>query len=832
MKNQTDIRVSGLRIFSFGVIAFERFSVCFWRAISWCLAFLALWLFALPAAFGTIVSVITLIVFILGLSYFFYNDVFAFRLPSLAEVDRRIERDSGVKNRPLTGVYDHLANDDAGATRDMWLRSREVLRRLLPDLGGAKLRGELSERDPYAIRLFAFMAFLIAVMAAGPEWSVRLRDGVMPISIGPENVTKADRFNIVITPPEYTALRQMILNDHTIDGETINIPQGSSVHALVNGGFGTPRIVMGDEEHSFDSAFEGVIGRSDGELIIKQGFLTLGGWPYTIVTDQVPSLSLVADAPSVLPDGTFSVGVSVKDDYGVQYLEMDIALDPLVEEPPPIGSAQMVQRSVISPDGEDFELAPIYDLSAHPWAGLPVTMTFKAIDELGQASKPQVMKAQLPERAFQHPVAKTLAALRKGLIWNPTDQATYDKIAYDAFVLSTAKEMIHNDIVVYLALKSMALRLSYNTPSMDITRSVMDLMWDTALRVEDGDLSLAARRLRYAQAALEKALQDPNMSQDDIAQLMQEFREAMGEYLQEMAREMQKRMADGQQFPQMPDAMNSMNQDALADFLDQMEQAMRDGDTKSAQEMLSQMQRLMDMMNPSMSAQMPQDMKMMQQGISDLQKLIEKQEALLVQTEKQADLMDMLNGLGLNDQRNRIPDAQNDAPQNAPPFVNTQDNQVEQEALRFVLGKLMLEANEKIGEIPESMGLAEQEMRGSSEELGYNNPLDAMPYQMRALDYLKDSQEQMAKQLQKRMVQMTGFMLSFGNQGMKRDPLGRPMMPDDANGDLPGGERVKIPDEAERRRVQEILELLRRRAGDGSRPREEREYYRRLLKRF
>ena len=90
----------------------------------------------------------------------------------------------------------------------------------------------------------------------------------------------------------------------------------------------------------------------------------------------------------------------------------------------------------------------------------------------------------------------------------------------------------------------------------------------------------------------------------------------------------------------------------------------------------------------------------------------------------------------------------------------------------------------------------------------------------------------MAQQLQQRMQQMTGFMLSFGGGGgMQYDPLGRPY--GEGNQDGKGhSSNVTIPDEREQRRVDEILQLLRRRASQNDRPREELQYYRRLLKRF
>jgi hypothetical protein len=72
-------------------------------------------------------------------------------------------------------------------------------------------------------------------------------------------------------------------------------------------------------------------------------------------------------------------------------------------------------------------------------------------------------------------------------------------------------------------------------------------------------------------------------------------------------------------------------------------------------------------------------------------------------------------------------------------------------------------------------------------------------------------------------------MLSLG--GGRFDPLGRPLDQEGGNS-LLSGDTVKIPDEAERRRVQEILKTLRDRAGDLQRPEYELDYLRRLMRQF
>ncbi len=62
----------------------------------------------------------------------------------------------------------------------------------------------------------------------------------------------------------------------------------------------------------------------------------------------------------------------------------------------------------------------------------------------------------------------------------------------------------------------------------------------------------------------------------------------------------------------------------------------------------------------------------------------------------------------------------------------------------------------------------------------------------------------------------------------ERDPLGRGML---GRGFQDDG-RTRVPDESELQRSREILEELYRRAGERDRPRFERDYIRRLLRRF
>ncbi|HEY8190440.1 MAG TPA: DUF4175 family protein, partial [Micavibrio sp.] len=351
------------------------------------------------------------------------------------------------------------------------------------------------------------------------------------------------------------------------------------------------------------------------------------------------------------------------------------------------------------------------------------------------------------------------------------------------------------------------------------------------------------RNLRDIQKQLQDALRNPDSTPDEIASLMEQMRGAMANYLNEMFREMQKQMAaSGADMHMMsPEAiMQNINPDDLSAFLDKMQAEAMTGDRNKAREMLSQMSRLMEMLDPSaMQTEMPKDMQDMMEIVSKLQDLIEKQKKLLSDTQSQAEnagkrqsySAPLPPNAGLLKQwgiKNLPPQPQDTRTgDNAPRYkADTADGQGEQEGLRKILGDLMLETGEKLRQVPESMGKAEEEMGQSSKALGQNSPGESVPHQETAIKHLSEGQQQMNKQLGERMKQM--MMMSFGMG--PSDPLGRPT---EGNGNAPwSASKVKIPDKAERKRVQDILEELRKKSGELQRPDYELDYYRRLMRQF
>ena len=125
-------------------------------------------------------------------------------------------------------------------------------------------------------------------------------------------------------------------------------------------------------------------------------------------------------------------------------------------------------------------------------------------------------------------------------------------------------------------------------------------------------------------------------------------------------------------------------------------------------------------------------------------------------------------------------------------------------------------------------------MRRSTEALEQGRPGQAVGPQEDALEALRQggqaAAEAMAGQGQgEGFAGLWGFGLPRNGQGSSgTDPFGRPL---DGNRGLATGD-VVVPDEGDVQRARQILEELRDRAGERSRPADELDYIHRLLRRF
>ena len=159
---------------------------------------------------------------------------------------------------------------------------------------------------------------------------------------------------------------------------------------------------------------------------------------------------------------------------------------------------------------------------------------------------------------------------------------------------------------------------------------MLDYLWQMARAIEDGDMSDAEQRLQAARQALEQALKD-GASEDEIARLMDELRQAMQEFLQSYMAEMQERGLPNMPMPSDQD-MQMLSEQDLQEMLDRIEDLAKLGDREAAQELLSQLQQMLDNLQMAQPGQMnPADQEMMRQ-MDELAEIMREQQRLMDDT--------------------------------------------------------------------------------------------------------------------------------------------------------------------------------------------------------
>lgn len=800
------------RILASATLLWERLWPALWPATGITGAFIALaWFDLLPRLPGWLHAAI-LVLFGAALGYALMRGFRGFALPRPEEALRRLERGGGLTHRPLAAIGDRLAAGAGDAfSESLWrahlARMAAAARRArvgLPSPG-------LASRDPRGLRALVLLLLAVALPGALIDGWDRIERALSPefgALGGPP-----PSFDVWVSPPEYTNLPPIYLPPEH-GAEPIKVPAGSSVLARLHGGRGTPRLEMGDDTAKFEKIdkvdYEGRLTLAKGDrLSIRQGGRTLASWPLSIVADRAPEVGFL-NAPTATPQYAVRVDYETVDDYGVVKGEFVIrragpegassAANPeTIVLPLPLAGQEPVQRGTA-----------YFDVTSHPWAGLPVTGSLNVTDAVGQAGGSVSLAFVLPERKFTNPLARVIAELRKRLTVAPEER---DAIAAALFELADRASRVNKDYLITLGLSSAHGRLRYDRRPEAIPEA-QALMWDLALRAEDGDVSVAARDLRALEEELRQAL-ERGASDAEIEKLMNQLRQAMDRYMQALREQLEQKLRSGQEVSRMTPQDMAMERQDLQRMLEQARDLMRAGARGAAQDLLNQLRNMLENMRAGVMEQPSGQQTQANRMMRELGDLAQRQQQLMDQTFRQAQQGRAQQG---GKQQGNQP-GQDGAESRAGAQA--------QEAIRRGLEEFMKRYGNMGGQMPEPFGQAEQAMRGAADALEGNQPGAAVDRQAQALEALRQGAREMAQRLSDRMNAGREGMPNPRALGRGRDGIGKPIGQTGA-----GTEDVDIPDENELRRAREILEELRRRSGDRNRPPVEREYIDRLLPRY
>ncbi|TFV36024.1 DUF4175 family protein [Bradyrhizobium frederickii] len=284
----------------------------------------------------------------------------------------------------------------------------------------------------------------------------------------------------------------------------------------------------------------------------------------------------------------------------------------------------------------------------------------------------------------------------------------------------------------------------------------------------------------------------------------------------------------------------------LDDLLRQIEKAAREGNREAAQRMLEQLAQIMESLQMAQPGQSGESE--MEQALNELSDMIRKQQQLRDKTFKQGQdsRRDRSRGKQQGDQsmsdlqqdqqslRDRLKKLQDELAKRglAQKGQKGQNGQQGQKGQQGDPGQSGDQDGDQ-GDDDGSLDAADGAMGDAGSKLGEGNADGAVDSQGKALEAMRKGAQKMAEAMQQGdgdgqgdgPGNRAGRQQSGGNQ---TDPLGRPLHGRDLSDDY----TVKIPGEIDAQRVRRILEELRRRLGDSSRPQIELDYIERLLKDF
>lgn len=861
-------------------LAWERLWPALWPAVGVSGLFLAVAWLDVPARLPGWLHLLVLVGFLAAFVAVLRAGLHGIRLPTTDEARRRIERDSNLPHRPLGTLKDRMAagNGDPFATA-LWRAAQDRARRQTGELAVRPPHPNVAARDPWALRAAVLLLLVVAGTVAWGDWGQRFGNALSPrLSLG--GIAGPEALDVWVTPPDHTGQPPILLTRRTppVDGSApgtadggaadgtaearperraVPIPAGSRLLAKVTGGYGTPKLVANDGQ---EIPFEAVGGdawqveapiTAGKRIAVRQGGRELESWEVVLVPDQAPGIAF-RTPPAATERFSTRMEYTAADDYGITHVTATVRLvtpvpeaidrTPIVLPLPLPGTAPREVQGV-----------GFHDLTPHPWAGLDVTIRLEATDAAGQVGSSPDRPFTLPERPFNHPIARAIIEERKKLTLG--GDGMRQPVARALAEMSARPDAYFGDLTAFLALRSVVGRLLLDKEPKAIAE-VQATLWETALRIEDGGLSLAERDLRDAQQRLMEAL-DRDASEAEIDQLMQELEQAMQAFLDALEERMRQAMENGQPLPELPmdPEARTLDRSDLERMLEQMRELSRTGSRDAARQMLSQLQQMLENLQTGQMGQ--QDMEQaerMTESMRQLQDLAQRQRELMDETfrQSQQDGSDEFQAgqqgqdQGQSSPGQQGPNRQGRAPrQGAAPMPGpgdgqdrnggepgeSQDMAARQEALRRQLGDLMRQFGETGGDIPRPLGRAERAMRDAEQALRQGTPGDAVEPQGQALDELQQGLQDMARQMMQQMMavpgQQPGQLPRMGRMP-GRDPLGRQLP---GNG-MSTGEQVRIPEEADVQRAREILDELRRRSGEQNRPRQELDYIDRLLDRF
>jgi uncharacterized protein (TIGR02302 family) len=711
--------------------------------------------------------------------------------------------DENLSSHPIASLQDTPAiNIKDPFAQALWAAHIEEMKALAQAARAPLPAPNLPRQDPYGLRLMALSAVLLALIFAP-------KIGVEALQPPTGDLAGAAAPSVAIeawaTPPAYTGKPAIYLTELE-EGARVELPIGSEItlrtygdgeFSLTEGVSGEGAALVAPEEGApaRDGRFAVLL---DGSVEVFDGKKTLGQWHISVIADAPPSID-APDGVSKSRDGELSIDYVATDDYGI--VSTRYIIHPELEQvarnyglaPDPVAMPEDFTGELPLPftqDLTDIKETLLADFSTEMWAHLPVSITLEVTDGAGQVARVALPSDALPALSFFDPLAAAVVEQRRDLMWSPENDRRVSQVL--RAISYKPEGGLFPNASSYLLLRSAIRRMGYQMENgLDETEraDLEALLWQIALKIENGDLSGAEARLKRAQERLSQALKNGATS-EEIAGLMDDLRAATKDYMNELAQNMDPNQQQAQ------GDTRTITSDQLQEMLDRIQQLSEQGRTEEAQQLLEELQSFMNNMQMvqgtgSGGQRQSAEQQKMQDGLQEQQRLSDEAFQQLQEQFGQ-------QGQGRN---------------------SGQDLADRQEQLREFVDQM-----QKDGAGGAALGEAERNMGEARDRLKQGDFSGAFDAQAQAMENMRETLREMENRQADGKTGQNGDTPSTRAQ---RDPLGRPL----GNRGRADGDTA-VPDQNASDRARELLGEIRRRSGETARPSEELDYLNRLLDRF
>ena len=769
-----------------------------------------------------------------------------FRWPSNASVTARLESHNQLEHAPLRTQTDRIATGNSRLEQALWQEHQKRMALKVGALEGGRPNAGIAPKKRYVVFASLAGAMLIAFAFSSAPQGGKWRDILSP---PPIIAAVKPRLDLWITPPDYTGQAPLFVKAGTETG-VLTVPAGSiatlrvsrakdadgealqNIEFTFNENQKTPITIEATEPDLFQWTFS-----TSGLLDVALDGQSLRNVAVNVLEDQPPSIAWNGKI-NINRNGSFDLKFITEDDYGIREGHGALAFTEPNEDANPLYDLPEITLRIRASKGRNEGKTRIA-LGDHPYAGIPMTVHLAVRDAAAQEARSKPRPFTLPQRTFTQPVAKSLIEQRRLIARN----------SHDAIRVMRLMEamMLHPEVVIDNSSAFLGIRTAYQriraARSDDDLRDIVDYLWEIAINIEQGQLSDAEKRLQEARDNLRDAIEN-GASEEEIAQRTQELRDALNEYLEELARQSQQNGQNPQQAQTQQDGQEIRAQD-LQKMLDQIEDLAQQGAKDQAEQLLSQMEQILDNLQAGRHQQEQGDnqQSQMQQRMNELGEIMRDQQQLMDQTFQQQQQNQRSEGdepqpgQGQQDPNQPGQQPQGQQGQNQQGQPNQPSADQGQAMQRLQDGQKSL--SQRLQEFTESLqgmgidpgnefGEAQGSMGDAGDSLGQGDAESATGQQAQALQALRDGAGQMMQQMEQAMEGERGGSNPQQAQQDRQggsDPLGRPQKSNSPQFDSD----VYVPDEIDMQRAREILNAIRKRLGDDAAPNSEKDYLERLL---